>query len=557
MNPTLPRISLPSIEVKETFRSFTEPTTTSSQRSPKTNALLSILKKARDSTTSSYDQIMTSPSQRKASSLAQVLNETHRKFASPIPQHRENIQIMTPNPKSPLPSLQKAMTSPIRPIADTSSHAANVQGAETILDKANKKTANIDRIIEKQRSKLRFIKKDKTQIFDEKMLKAFGKLRTYLNIKDTIQEMNILNRKPVVLNLSKTEPQIKTDNPLQKLRNKVNKIIIANKTFRMKTSKLNTSDSNEGTSPKRGLRAQRSFLGRLVEQQNYEEILEMTTQKLAEGTQSSFPQDEENDVDVFFTQLEDSLVNNKFDREQLEEIHMAIEDPSKIAYYKSLLEYRPTPTIDDKYYHNYKKRVDKVISVLKKQTKRIFNKVVDYGRKPKYSGASQKQVESDQKFKDTLRKSIKTFVTSQDLLDESPSKRKDLKTQFGSMIRKVETLEVPRLSADWAPQSDRNQLQINKDINKAYKQFMKNIIDEANTQQSEHRTNVAEFKKQIVDIENAFQKEMDSFFPDDMESLRITIDKTPFADGAKTKMRIPKYIMTRMLGLNVKSGKHH
>jgi len=82
---------------------------------------------------------------------------------------------------------------------------------------------------------------------------------------------------------------------------------------------------------------------------------------------------------------------------------------------------------------------------------------------------------------------------------------------------------------------------------------MKTLIEEATTEEKVYKDQIEDMRKKLNHMEHNYQKGMDSLLPKEMESLRMTIDPTPFTEKkSHYTMRFSKKVMNKLLGTAMK-----
>jgi len=418
------------------------------------------------------------------------------------------------------------------------------------------KNTNINNIIKKARNKIQIKKKDKTHNFEEKM-KVFDSLATFVDIKATLQQMNsALNQKVEVesnsnLRHKRTEslPHLSLDmnSPLEKHRERMAKFFSRKKSQADFKNYLPSIESPDTKSV--GNKLSKFHFDN--ERDIYRTVLTQATSKLEDLNDANLPKNEETDVNEFYSQLQDSLINNKFDRNEAFHIANVDVDRKHLEYYRRLLEYKPENEIDGKYYNDYKARADKVISLLKKATKNIYNKVLQ--SKPK-KGLDGKEEGDAKDLKSNWKKNFSTFLTSDKYIGniaDFDANKKSIKYKFDAMMKKVSRL-TNQQKLQWAnpdPQDYTEKSNINHQINVVYKQFMNMFMDELDNQKEDYKQVKNEVKKRLNHMEYAYGKELEILHPKDMDSIRASLDtKIHIASfGTKAMKRYSKNILGAIL----------
>mmetsp|Transcript_35650 Transcript_35650/g.32126 ORF Transcript_35650/g.32126 Transcript_35650/m.32126 type:complete len:113 (-) Transcript_35650:681-1019(-) len=90
------------------------------------------------------------------------------------------------------------------------------------------------------------------------------------------------------------------------------------------------------------------------------------------------PTKEDTDLDEFYTNLQNDLVNGKYETVD-NNFTMKLSDADRkyLAHHRKLLEYQDGGMeVSEKYYLDFKQRSNKVLGLLKRATKNIYNKVL-------------------------------------------------------------------------------------------------------------------------------------------------------------------------------------
>lgn len=406
--------------------------------------------------------------------------------------------------------------------------------------------------------------KDKTQKFEEKF-KIFENLNTFVDIKDYLKQLNVLNADtnrasfrlpPLKIDEVKDYviPNQYTGNPASakaRLSPKQSPFAtrlldsesytglksVSNKSpgsfgERVKTIRKNVSQyipiKPTEESPKPG-KERRDTYSKILDCTNI-----MLTQLNEADTKVSV---EDGDADTFYQALQADLANNNFER--MDYGHVEVRQ-DEIDYYKNLLALKEEKdNMDQQYYMSYRSRADKVIRLLRKATKNIFNKNYDKrknfrlgeeGNVSKRGAGNDHTLDSD--IREECKQQIETFLTSSDLWDDKTTQgiNANLNAHFFNMLQKINSLNQTstnkKQKSKFLIDGEEDDLENKKNhaITKVYKGYMKTIIACAEAQESKFKTSKEDIKKDINKLGAAYTKDMEKYGPKTLQSIRMTLD---------------------------------
>ena len=438
--------------------------------------------------------------------------------------------------------------------------------------KANTKMINIksDEIVKKSQKKFDFTNTDvKTRRFEQNM-KAFEKLSTFINVRDVLQNMNTASQEKV-----KKGPKLP---PLQILREDETEYVVSpvvpntvsgsvvkgRPSFGFSTQRgLNVSSVEEAISLKRLSKGQimhrraKSTKNSVIQlkeddleekvkrKDSYEMIMEKTTNFIANlnDVDNRAQIFENNGKDLFYKELQDNILHKKFEVKKNNLFAEKNKEMSEEQYYKGLLEFKEeAEAIDKKYYDNYKAKTEKVLEMLKRASKDIFNRV-STRKRPGFLGknskgnAEQEALETD--IRDKWKQKLEQLLASDKFKGQyiGEELKYDLDAEFSEMMAKVNNIiliyeanqkrrdfveeEEEEIEREKSPKTERLMAnRLNHEINKHHKNYMRNIIESAENHETILRKTKDGFRKKMRKIEDGFDKDILRIFPKDFESLR-------------------------------------
>jgi len=448
----------------------------------------------------------------------------------------------------------------------------SVAHADKKLSKAKENTRMMnvksDEIVKRSQQKFDFTTAldAKTRRFEQNM-KAFEKLSTFINVRDVLQNMNTANQeKP------KNGPKLP---PLQILKEEESEYVVSpvlpktaansargseKRVIGFGTPRgLNISSVEDAMSLRRlskGLsRRAKSTKNSMIQvkdedmeferpkrKDSYEVIMEKTMNVIAGFNEADNRAKifENTGKDMFYMELQENIIHNKFEVKR-NNLFSRQQEISEEQYYKGLIEFKEeAEAIDKKYYDNYKAKTEKVLEMLKRASKDIFNRV-STRKKPVKLGkgaAEQQALEEDlrDKWKNKLEKLLESERFKGQYIEEETYH--DLEEEFQEMMAKVNNIiliyqanqkrrddieeeEEEIVRAKSPPRTERQMVnKLNHEINKYHKDYMRNIIESAENHETILRKTKDGFRKKIVRIEDGYDKDILRIFPRDFESLR-------------------------------------
>jgi len=433
------------------------------------------------------------------------------------------------------------------------------QDHQTVYESTSNLEANkarnlkIDDVIKKASKKLNFSNRDKTKRFEEKM-KIFENLNTFVDIKDFLQQMNVLNqdtKKTVKLPPIHVGEGYELAHQISSPSSNLNLTLRNQDSFGSpsvgKTGNLNKSlmkGDNEFPDKLKSLRTHISKFAASKEEESlhsdrkkdtYGLILDKANVMLTQLNEADkkLPIVEDTDVNTFYQELQVNLANNNFEKIDYGNVRLQQEE---MDYYKNLLTFKEeeSESMNQKYYDAYKARAEKVIMLLRKATKNIYKKVTDEKKIPKsryHSGEAtdkETKVTKGTEVKEFLKQQFEVFITADKLMEEQQQTVPDLDAQFKKMLRRVNSMVSMHKSGskvNYINNDDQtNENHLNHEINKAHKNYLKTILDCVDYQGNNYKSMKENFKKKIDKLEDAYDKDIQKLLPKNLESIKMTLD---------------------------------
>lgn len=420
---------------------------------------------------------------------------------------------------------------------------ADIAALATVEAHKNK-NAKIDVLVKKLGKKLNFLSKEKSKKFDES-LKIFESLDTFVDIRGYLRQMNELNN------------ESGTPNP------KLPKLNLHGKHASTSLFTSPKSTRSPGASPKnhkggKGVNVEiqkkiktarqslTNFMAKEDDENNlkrkenaYDFIVDETDAVLRKMTvmDKKSPLAEETDVDNFYKELQENLINDNFERME----HNVQLKPEEVNYYKNLLALKDEKHFTDKnYYDTYKRRADKVICLMRKATKNIFNKMYDpkSGRASKVLDDTKSEKEildtrssyepKESGFKQQWKKHFESLIATGESLENIGSD-KDLDANFQKMMEKMEKAHTKSMkigsratTTNFDKEKEKN-MSVNQEINNAHKDQLKTIIESAQNNEKRFKRMRDDFKKKIHNLQDVYVKETQKLFPNNEESIKKSL----------------------------------
>ena len=453
-----------------------------------------------------------------------------------------------------------------------------VQNTEYLSEAEANKVRNIkiDEIVKKANKKLNFLKKDKAKKFEERM-KIFENLNTFIDIKDYIQQLNVLNHDTARKNvrLPPLQPISGSSSPYNNTlthsistKGKLSRDASPNNrsTGRLPASNFGSmvlTGQNHNVNPNpvalgdrlKAIQSTVSKFAAIKEEEAldiegkkdvYGMVLDKTNVMLTQLNEVDLkmPVAEDTDINNFYQELQNDLIYNNFEKIDHGNVELQQEE---MDYYKNLLAFRDEPDsaepTDQKYYEDYKARADKVINLLRKAAKNIYKKAGEGKKQVRAKIQTDEVIEEEltkmkterdeATLKDNLKQEFEMYVSSGGLMNGSMDRKNnlDLDIHYQKMLRKVDQIvkaQEPVKDTEGTPSKAEEEKagdnQMNHEINKAFKSYMKAILESAEAQGANFKTVKGDFNKKINQLEDAYDKEIQRLLPKTLDSIKMTLD---------------------------------
>ena len=396
------------------------------------------------------------------------------------------------------------------------------------------KSVKINKIFQKELNKLKISQKDKSQKFDERM-KTFEGLNTFVDIRDYLQQMNSTNVTMRSLQSSQFLPPVDAS--------KYGSIVLSSR-------EVETTCTDKGSyTPSFAFETRRTN-GRTMSDVKYylskatnihddpfvSKVLNSATEGIKSFNASSMSSviNEDMRADGYSIIFNDIVEKEK--EQKLKEMNIMRVSQDEVNYYKNQLKFIPVSAeYDENYYKDYKHRADKIISLLKSSSKKIYNKTfseVPNLKQIKEKGIQRKKVD----LKKDLRPMFKNYMSSGNFLQGNcpPSifkPEETLKTKFVRMQTRVNTLhtisqdqpKTPKNEVDDILDNRREKSQngkFNRQINKLHKNFMNKLVAEVEMEEVHYKNLKRQIQSEINTIEESYNGSIEQLFPRELESIR-------------------------------------
>lgn len=430
----------------------------------------------------------------------------------------------------------------------------------TAQQEAIKRNLRINKAIHKTRKKLKFIGGGgEAERFDERM-QIFRGLNTFIDAKDIIQNMNALNK------LNKAEATVQM-NLRDQLRDLSKEMQSQKSPEGRKMDKLNTKIINALEKARVHILDQQTYAKRASKLHNSfgYHLSEATDDLLYKFQQRSYDPVEKDDLDNFDEKLGKDLLSGKLDVLEVPEAF----DQEKITHgmknLQCLLEEKTKLSLarDQRYHEHYKKRADNVVAMVTKTAQKIFARDNDKESEKKKSVGNLDKVRS-------IRKKTKEFldepVQDNETVSESQSHEPIFTTDFDieristndqitetrSKLNSFETVQGRSgrsgsmdfiLNKKWvklnqtivpSPPTD------NKKVNNHHRCMATEIINEIESHEYEFQDLKLKMSKEIEQLEEFLQQDIEKLKEDPKEVFRVDIDTTGhFASFSSKPLRLP------------------
>lgn len=463
--------------------------------------------------------------QKTLSSLATPKIDTviAQSFASTILKLPE----MTINSPSPLTNQRKKSESPRK----TESPRKN---------DAIAKNEAVGRIVKETMKKKRYHSESHADKFENK-LKIFKGVSTFINVKDTIQNLNVLNQIETVdeeaaeRNVRKRLAEAAKTNKLSNLRSNPR---IQDPSMAQFDSVLDQAKKIMSSSVNNKKRTSQS-------RELPHRAMRQVTNVLLKDRRKNYDSNDRNDLDFFYDSLEKDFITGRYEKPEYLDVDFADSNAitSDLDYLRMLLEEKTKLSMarDKNYHQNFKKRAENVISVLKKTAKKIFDRKENHRFILKADTDRAKQMTQEDRARKEEQMKQRTEVLSflENKMDEFATiNTLPVERQLELLKSRVNNLvNFDPASVSQAPARatiTRRRKEIfnpltmspetkNREINAVHKKYAEVLITELGNQVKTVHEMKEVMNRQIEQLEGLYQQDLDKMTEDPFEAIRVDV----------------------------------
>lgn len=395
-----------------------------------------------------------------------------------------------------------------------------------------RKTEGINRVVKQTMQKMRFKSEAPVEKF-ENNLKVFKKVNTFINVKDTIQNLNVLNS---LAGEHEEDAERKAKSKFLELSKSDNKhylVMDSRSRPKFRHSSLAKIDSV--------LAKSRKFISNSVRardhsRQNSLVGADLVDRALAYGHNKRHDSCDNSELNLFYDQLETDILEGKYDKKdcELDGIPNEIDSATDLDYLRVLLEEKTKLSLvkDKNYHENYKRKAENVITMLKKTAKKIFDRNGD--EREKRREALRQVIRMSKSKLDLQKQEIVSFIPPQISENNNTLPGKLQLKAIKGRLSKITSyngsptnLKLPsvikgkKFIEEPTPITEVNQK--NKEINALHMRYSDILLNDLECQGKNLHEIREVMDKEIEQLEGLYEREVGKMKEDPSEAIRVNL----------------------------------